>query len=158
MIAHIAAISQNNCIGKDGDLPWHIPEDMERFKEKTQGSVVLMGRKTWESIPEKFRPLPERKNLILTTKQDYSVPEGVDTYDNIPQALSDYKEEDIFVIGGESVYEATMDRADKLLITHVEQEVSGCDAYYPKIREDKWQEVEREDHNEFSFVTYERVI
>ncbi|MFB6181339.1 MAG: dihydrofolate reductase [Candidatus Magasanikbacteria bacterium] len=157
MIAHIAAISKNNCIGKDGDLPWYIPEDMKHFKRLTQGKTVLMGRKTWESVPEEYRPLPNRKNLVLTNQGDYKVPDEVKVYDNIPQALKDHKEDEVMVIGGESVYKATMDKAERLYITHVEQEVDDCDAYYPKIRGDEWQEIKRQEHDGFSFVTYRRL-
>lgn len=157
MISHIAAISKNNCIGKDGDLPWYIPEDMKRFKGLTKKSTVLMGRKTWESIPEEYRPLPERKNLVLTRQENYEVPAEVKVYDNIKDAIENHRDEDIMVAGGESVYKNTMDMADKLFITHVEQEVEKCDAFYPKIRGDKWQEIERESHDGFTFVTYKRL-
>jgi dihydrofolate reductase len=157
MISHIAAISKNNCIGKDSDLPWHIPKDLKHFKEKTQGKTVLMGRKTWESIPKKYRPLPNRKNIVLTTQQDYETPQKVEVYDNIRDAIEAHQDEEIMVIGGESVYKDTMELAERLYITHVDQKVEGCDAYYPKIRGDQWQEIKREDHDDFSFVTYKRL-
>ncbi|MFB6226386.1 MAG: dihydrofolate reductase [Candidatus Paceibacteria bacterium] len=157
MIAHIAAISKNNCIGKDGDLPWYIPEDMKHFRHLTEGRAVLMGRKTWESIPEKYRPLPNRKNIVLTKQDDYQVPDEVKIYDNIDDVLSKHSDEIIMVAGGESVYKATMDKAERLYITHVDQEVEGCDAHYPRIRGDEWQEIEREPHDDFTFVTYKRL-
>ena len=93
----------------------------------------------------------------MTNQENYQVPDEVEVYNNIEKSLEEYKDEDVYVIGGESVYEATMSRADKLLITHVDQKVEGCDAYYPNIREDKWQEVQREPHDGFTFVTYEKI-
>jgi len=153
MIAHIAAISKNNCIGQDNALPWHLPEDLQHFKNLTNGRVVLMGRKTWESLPAKFRPLPNRKNIIITRQTDYSVPDGVEVYQNIDEALDARREKDIMIIGGAQIYKQTMSKADTLYITQVKQTVAG-DAYYPEINPDIWKEVEREDHDGFSFLKY----
>lgn len=156
MITHIVAISENNCIGKDGDLPWYIPEDMKHFKRVTEGKVVLMGRKTWESIPEKYRPLPNRKNIVLTRQDGYTVPDGVELFDNIDDAISSYNTREIMVIGGESVYSETIDQAYKLHITHVEKEVDNCDARYPEIDSDTWKQTKKKQKDGFSFVTYKR--
>src|SRR3990167_8903662 len=113
-ITLIAAISKNNVIGTEGRLPWHIPEDMKHFKTLTMGKVVLMGRKTWESIPEKFRPLPGRTNVIITRQPDYPVPTGVQTFQSTDDALKN----DVMVIGGAEIYRQTIDRADRLEITY----------------------------------------
>lgn len=156
MIALIAAIAKNNCIGKDNQLPWHIPEDLEHFKKLTTGKVVLMGRKTWESIPEKFRPLPNRKNLVITRNTNYEIPKGMEIFNNTESALEKYKDQDVFVIGGAGIYKQTIDLADTLYITHVHKEVEG-DAFFPEIDPEIWKEVEREDHEKFSFVTYKRL-
>lgn len=156
MISIIAAISENNCIGKDGDLPWHIPEDLQHFKAVTSGKPVIMGRKTWESIPEKYRPLPDRTNIILTRQADYTVPDGVLLFSNIKEAIdSQSAAEETVIIGGAQIYTMAMPKADTLYITHVHQTVDG-DTFFPDIDMDSWKETKREDHQEYSFVTYER--
>lgn len=156
MISLIAAISENNCIGKDNLLPWHIPEDLAHFKKITTGKIVLMGRKTWESIPEKFRPLPNRKNIVITTQTDFAAPENVEIYHSINDAIAKHTDEDMFIIGGATIYTQTINLADTLYITHVSQVVDG-DAFFPDIDKHIWKETERENHDKFSFVKYERI-
>lgn len=156
MIALIAAIAQNNCIGKSNTLPWHLPEDLLHFKKITTGKIVLMGRKTWESIPEKYRPLPNRKNIVITTQSDFVVPEGVETYHSINDALLAHASEDIFIIGGATIYTQTIGLADTLYITHVNQIVDG-DAFFPDVDHNIWKETERENHEGFSFATYTKI-
>lgn len=153
MISLIAGISQNNCIGKNGQLPWHLPEDLKHFREVTTGKIVLMGRKTWESLPAKFRPLPNRLNLIVTRQADYVVPNEVEIYTTIEAAETAHPTEEIMVIGGAEIYRQTIDRANKLYITHINQIIEG-DAFFPEIDLAIWQETERTDHEGFSFVTY----
>lgn len=153
MISLIAAIAQNNCIGKNNTLPWHIPEDFKHFKTVTKGHPVLMGRKTWESLPEKSRPLPNRKNIVITRQTDYVVPEGVERFHTVEEAVAAHPNEEIMVIGGAEIYRQTIGIADTLYITHVNQTVDG-DAFFPEINRTVWQEKEREDHEGFSFVTY----
>ena len=153
MLSLIAAISENNCIGKDNALLWNIREDMKHFKDVTSGNIVLMGRNTWESIPEKFRPLPNRKNIVITRDMNYEVPEGVEIYSSIDEALEKYKNENVFIIGGASIYKQTIEIADQLFITEVHQVFEG-DAFFPEIDKNVWQEVEREDYEGFSFVEY----
>lgn len=155
MITLIAAVSKNNVIGSDGKLPWHLPEDLKRFKELTTGKTVLMGRKTWESIPEKFRPLPNRTNIVITRRPDFSVPAGVESYASIDDALSTHATSDLFVIGGAEIYTQTMSRADALEITHVDKDVGG-DTFFPTIDPLLWQETNRIDREGYSFVTYAR--
>ncbi|MFH1287013.1 MAG: dihydrofolate reductase [Candidatus Magasanikbacteria bacterium] len=152
----IAAIASNNCIGKNNSLPWHMPEDLKHFKELTTGSVVLMGRNTWESLPEKFRPLPDRKNIVITRNTEYQIPDGVFLYHSIDDALKAHEGEDIFVIGGAMMYKQTIDLADRLYITHVEQDVDG-DAFFPEIDPTVWKEVGRDNREEFSFVEYRKI-
>lgn len=153
MLASIVAISQNNCIGKDGDLPWHIPEDLKHFKDITNGHTVIMGRKTWESIPEKFRPLKNRENIIITRNEDYDVPDGVKIFTSFERAVEHCRNKYAFVIGGASLYNLAMDFVDTLYITHVDREVDG-DTFFPEIDLDVWKETERDDREGFSFVTY----
>ncbi|MFA7245120.1 MAG: dihydrofolate reductase [Candidatus Magasanikbacteria bacterium] len=153
MLSLIAAISENNCIGKNNALPWNIKEDMKHFKEITSGNIVLMGRNTWESIPERFRPLPNRKNIVITRDENYLLPENVEKYFSIEEALEKYKNENVFIIGGASIYKQTIDIADKLYITEVHKTFDG-DVFFPEINKNIWKEVGREDFGEFSFVEY----
>lgn len=155
MLALVAAVSKNNCIGRHNAIPWRIPEDMQHFKDVTNGKIVLMGRKTWESLPPKFRPLPNRKNIVITRQTPYSVPENVEVHPSIDDALAAHEGKDIVVIGGAEIYRQTIDRADTLYITHVNREVNG-DAYFPKIDPAIWKETEREEHDGFAFVTYKK--
>ncbi|HYE60209.1 MAG TPA: dihydrofolate reductase [Candidatus Kapabacteria bacterium] len=152
----VAAVAENQCIGKNGTLPWHIPEDMKHFKELTSGHVVLMGRKTWESIPEKFRPLPHRINIVITRQEAYAVPEGVFVFPTIEEALAAFPGKDMMVIGGAQMYAETIGRADTLYITHVHSVVPG-DTFFPSIDPTIWRETDRKDHDGFSFVTYKRI-
>ncbi len=152
----IAAISENNCIGKNNALLWHIPEDMKHFKEITIGKTVMMGRKTWESLPEKYRPLPKRTNIVVTRQTNYTVPENAFCYPSIESALAVHGDNEIMVIGGGQIYAATIDMADTIYITHVHRVVEG-DVFFPSIDMSKWKEVEREDREEFSFVTYKKI-
>ena len=153
MIALIAGISKNNCIGINGDLPWHIPEDMAHFKKITTGHTVIMGRKTWESIPQKYRPLPNRKNIVLTRNTHYDVPSDVMVCSSLSEALDKTKDTHIFLIGGSSVYTEGITKADRLHITHVHKHIDG-DTFFPEIDPLIWKETTREDHTDFSFVTY----
>lgn len=156
MLSLIAAVAQNNCIGKKGALPWYLPEDLKHFKKITTGKVVLMGRKTWESLPPKFKPLPNRKNVVVS-RQNIIVPKEVELYHTIDEALAAHLSEEIMAIGGGEIYNQTIDRAETLYITEVHNVVEG-DVFFPIIDKAVWQETEREEHEGFSFVTYERVI
>lgn len=156
MITLVAAVSQNNCIGKQGGLPWDIPADMARMRAFTKHKVLIMGRNTWESIPEKRRPLPERTNVVITRDTTYSVPPGVECYATIEDALAAHKGEDIIGFGGTRIFADMMPMSDALEITHVYQDVDACDAFFPPIDMTVWKEVSREDHDGFSFVRYER--
>jgi len=156
-ISLVAAISKNNCIGKDGMLPWDIPEDMRRVKKLTVGKVVIMGRKTWESIPEKYRPLPDRLNVVLTRQADYTLPDDVEQYDSLELALDAHSGEDIVGFGGQRVFADMMKIADTLHITEVDQVVEECHAYFPEIDKNVWEEISRENFDGFSFLTYTRI-
>ncbi len=157
-ITLIAALAKNNVIGCDGRLPWHIPADLRHFKQLTLGHIVLMGRKTWESIPEKFRPLPQRTNIVITRQKDYPVPPDVLVYASIDAALTNKNQTPtsrLFVIGGADVYAQTIERADRLEITHVEREVKG-NVFFPLIDPAVWKENTRDQRDGFAFVTYTR--
>lgn len=153
MVTLVAAVANNGCIGKGGELPWSIPEDMKRFKDLTTGSIVVMGRKTWESIPEKYQPLPNRHNVVVTRQADYKLPDGVDRFNSLDTALDAFVTNNVMVIGGAEIYTQAMDRADTLQITEVHRDVDG-DTFFPHIEAAHWKETWREDHDGFSFVTY----
>lgn len=156
MIALIAAVAENLCIGKDNKLPWNIPEDLAHFKEMTQGKVVMMGQKTFESILSYIKkPLPGRTNVVLTWDENFVAPEGVHVFRSIDAALAAFPGQDIYFGGGASIYKQTIGMADTLYITLVHQVVDG-DAFFPEIDKSIWKETEREDHEEFSFVTYSK--
>lgn len=171
----IAAIAENYVegkgypIGKDGKIPWRIPEDMKRFKELTVGHPVIMGRKTYESIPLKFRPLEDRLNIVLSKNTHYM--DGAYIVRSLDDVLSDlevqwpriedlslnYTKIDynkVYVIGGGEIYNESIYFANTLEITHVKQKVEDADAFFPKIDLNVWKEDERKDKEGYSFVTY----
>ena len=159
-VSIIAAVADNLAIGKDNKLPWHLPADLKHFKELTTGHAVVMGKRTFESLPN--GPLPNRKNIVLT-----SIPEGnFDKYyeaTSIKDAIELCENEDqVFIIGGTSVYKQTIDKADALYITWIHSKFTA-DTYFPEINFDEWEEVSREDFDvdeknlyPYSFVEYKR--
>jgi dihydrofolate reductase len=152
ILALIAAVSRNRVIGKDGKLPWHISEDLKRFKRITTGHTVLMGRKTFESLG---KPLPNRRNVVLTSR---TLP-GVETYRSISEALDALAgEAKVFVIGGGELFTALLDRVDEFYFTIVDRDVDG-DTYFPPFEDllaTRFTETHREVHDGFSFVDYAR--
>ncbi len=157
MITIIAAIAKNNVIGKDNDLPWHLPEDLKRFKKLTTGNTVLMGRKTFESIMDRLgKPLPNRTSLVITRQTDYPVPNGCRVHSSIEDAVAKHKNEHIFIIGGASIYQASMNLADELEITHLDNEYAG-DTYFPTIDPERWEVTEEDIYDGYKFVTYKKV-
>ena len=156
----IAAVAKNRVIGKDNTLIWSIPEDMAHFKALTSGQTVVMGRKTWESLPPRFRPLPGRRNIVISRQADYAAP-GADLADSLENALQRASTaERIFVIGGEQIYRQAMAVADRLEITEVDLEPTG-DAWFPEIAASDWAVTQKNTPSSqsgtgFSFVTYRR--
>ena len=152
-LAIIAAIGRNRVIGKNGELPWHISEDLKRFKRLTSGHTVLMGRKTWESLG---KPLTNRRNVVLTSTP---LP-NVESYSTVEAAIKALKEEErVLIIGGAQVYAELLDRADELFLTFVDQEIDG-DAHFPpytQLLEQKFRVTHRERHAGYEFVDYTRV-
>ncbi len=155
MVTIVAAVARNGCIGKDGGLPWRIPEDMKRYRDVTMGKVVVMGRKTWESIPEKYRPLPGRTNVVVTRQRAYPLPLGVERFAALDEALDAHAGDDVVINGGGAIYAEAMERTDVLDLTHVHRDVAG-DTFFPPIDPAVWKETWREDRDGFSFVTYRR--
>lgn len=137
MISLIVAIAQNNAIGKDNDLLWHLSEDLKYFKKTTNERTVVMGRKTWESLP--FKPLKNRRNIVVSSQKDYHI-EGAELFDDVNKVLEALKEEkdEVFCIGGASLYKALLPKADKLYITRVYKDFEA-DVFFPKIDESVWE-------------------
>lgn len=141
----IAAIDKNGGIGRNNDLPWRLPNDMKLFRETTAGHPVVMGRKNWESIPEKFRPLLGRQNVVLTRTVGYSLPEETlkQDWNQFLVWLKASEDEEIYIIGGGEIYKKAIDEGivDELLLTLVEAEVE-CDVHFPTIDWNEWEKEE----------------
>jgi len=149
MISIIAAVSKNGVIGVDNKLPWDLPEDLKKFKEITTGNVVIMGRKTYESIG---KSLPNRINIVVTRDKNFFVP-GVLSANSLDSALLKAGgNKDIFIIGGGEIYKQSMDFVDKLYITEVDMEVEG-DTTFPKIS-NTWNISNEETFEGGKFLTY----
>lgn len=131
-IYHVVACSENRVIGKSNQLPWHFPSDMKFFKDLTSGSTVIMGRKTYDSIPAKFRPLPNRKNFVLTKRDIAGHHPDLFYFPTIDDALASVTDEKAFVIGGASIYAQTLDKVDGIYLTFIHAIYEG-DAYYPLV-------------------------
>ena len=153
----IYARSRNGVIGRDGQLPWHLPADLVHFKQTTLGQAVVMGRKTWDSLPERFRPLPGRTNIVITRQTDWHAP-GALVAHSLEQAMSLCPAPGpLWVIGGAEIYAQALPLASTVVVTEIDVEVQG-DAHAPHLG-DEWKEMSRQFHpNEgglsYSFVTY----
>ena len=151
----IAAVAKNRVIGKDNQLIWNIPEDMAHFKALTAGHTVIMGRKTWESLPPRFRPLPGRRNIVISRQADYAAP-GAELADSLENALKlASTAATAFIIGGEQIYAQAMALADRLEITEVELEPEG-DAWFPEIATVNWKKTSKTEGSGHAFVTYRK--
>ena len=155
----IAAASTNNVIGFDNKLIWNIPKDLKRFKELTQGHSVIMGRKTFESLPN---PLPNRRNIVVTRNKDYS-PEGIEVFSSIEDAIDACREDlQPFIIGGGEIYSQTINLVDKIELTRVYKDYQG-DAFFPDIPLDNFElanelvnYLDDDNSTKYSFLTYIR--
>ncbi len=164
IISLIAAVSKNHVIGKNNDLPWHLPDDMKYFMQTTKEHYVIMGRKNYESIPEKFRPLPNRTNIVVTRTKDFNAPNCL-VVNSVEEALALTKQanqNEIFVIGGSEIYKLGLPVAERLYLTEIDAVIDG-DTYFPEINKDEWREVSRKHHEAdnrhayaFDFVIYEK--
>ena len=158
-ITLIAAAAENNALGKDNDLPWHLPDDFKRFKALTTGHYIIMGRKTWESMPQL---LPNRTHIIITRKKDYVAKDAIVVHD-LPTALEKAKEDpNIYIIGGGEIYALSMDYATHIELTRIHQEIPAH-VFFPDIDLKEWRLIERVHHPAderhlyaFSYETYMR--
>jgi len=158
VIAIVVAHARNRVIGRAGELPWRLPGDLRRFRELTRGSTVVMGRRTYESLPAAFRPLPERRNLVLSADPSYSAA-GAEIFPSLEAAL-EACEGECFVIGGEITYRDALPRCERLYATEIDAELEG-DAYFPEIDPAEWRLLEDsepvvEGELAYTFRTYER--
>lgn len=159
-IALIAALARNRAIGLAGRMPWHLPDDLKRFKQLTLGHAVIMGRKTYESIG---RPLPGRANLIVSRRLT-TPPAGCEVYDSLQQALASRAAAGaVFVIGGGEIYALALPLARRMFLTHIDADFPG-DTFFPPFDASQWRETARITHRhagappfDYAFVDYERV-
>ena len=157
----MVARSDNNVIGKDNDLVWHMPADLKYFKETTSGHFVVMGRKTYESMN---KPLPGRLNIIVTRQSDYYREACIVTH-SLEEALAlgeENGQQELFILGGSQIYRMALDTADRIYLTEIHSKFDG-DAFFPEIDSSIWKEIKREDHESddknpypYSFVVLER--
>ena len=151
----LAAVARNGVIGVDGGLPWHLPDELQLFKELTLGHVLVMGRRTYESVG---RPLPGRTTVVVTRRPDWAS-EGVLRAGSVEEALALANEidDEVFVVGGAQVYAEALPAADRLALTFVDAEPEG-DTLFPEVDWSKWREVARRDGQGWEHVTYERGV
>ena len=159
IISLIVAKSKNNVIGKNNQLPWHLPADLKHFKDVTMGKPIIMGRKTFESIG---KPLPGRRNIIITHNKNYTA-EGCDVFHSIGDAFNAVKNEtEVMIIGGANLYAQTIECASRLYLTEVDVEIDG-DAFFPSPEPTKWQLVseqkciiDQKNQYDYSFQVWEK--
>ena len=164
IISMIAAMGSNRVIGKNNDIPWHLPDDFKYFKEKTKGHHVIMGRKNWESLPPEFQPLPDRPNLVITRQPIYEA-DGAQVIKSLENALelaAKTDEKEAYIIGGGEIYRLGLTLVDKIYLTEINGEFQGHTTF-PEFKSQQWIEVSREHHPtndrhnySFDFVVYER--
>lgn len=155
----VAAVARNGVIGRDGQLPWQLPGDLERFKATTMGHVLVMGRRTYDSIG---RPLPGRTTVVVTRQAGWTPPGGLPVglllagdVDEALKLAAETDDEEVFVVGGGEIYAQTLPMADRLFLTWVDAEPDG-DAFFPPVDWSQWVEVQREDHEGWALSSYER--
>lgn len=159
-VSLVAAVARGGVIGRGGTIPWRIPEDLARFRALTIGHPVVMGRRTWDSLPDRFRPLPERRNVVVTRNPHWQA-EGAEHAASVDDALLLLAgSERVSVIGGAEIYAAALSRADELVLTEIDLAVAG-DVVFPDWDRDAFVEVAREpdvseDGTALAFVTYVR--
>ncbi len=165
IISLIAALSENRVIGKNNDLPWQLPDDMKYFMQTTKGHHTIMGRKNYDSIPEKFKPLPNRTNIVVTHQQGFPAP-GCIVVNSLDKGLEIARangERETFIIGGSEIYKLAMPYADRLYLTEIHAVIEG-DTYFPDVNPTEWIETSRRYHQaddrhlyNFDFVIYDNI-
>lgn len=163
MVKLIVAKASNDVIGKDNDLIWRLPADMHFFTKSTKGHIVIMGRRNWDSIPAKYRPLSDRVNVVVSRNPDFHHPDCI-SFQSLEAALDHFKNEkerDIFIIGGGQIYRESLEKnlIDEMLITHIDQDFEG-DTWFPEIESSKWLKREvlshpKDEKNPYSFTVFQ---
>lgn len=155
-ISIIAAIGKNNELGKNNDLIWHFKEDMKFFRETTTGNTVLMGRKTFESLPH---ALPNRRNVVVTKDKSY-IAEGAEVFHSVEEALKSIENDNVFVIGGGMIYNELLPFCDKLYLTEIDDECPDADVYFPKFNKSEYSSEKLTDYTvngvHFSHIIYSK--
>lgn len=160
-VSAVVAASENDVIGCDGGLPWHVSSDLKLFKEITLGKPIIMGRRTWDSLPKK--PLPGRRNIVISRQKDFSA-EGAEVVHSVDEALAICAgEAEVSIIGGGQVYADALDQTTRIYLTRVHLEVEG-DTFLPELKDSEWKEVERRpfakgerDDAAFTLIVLDRV-
>ncbi|MEO5603193.1 MAG: dihydrofolate reductase [Cyclobacteriaceae bacterium] len=165
IISAIAALSKNKVIGKNNDLPWRLPDDMRFFMETTKGHHVIMGRKNYDSLQDKFKPLPHRTNIVITRQMDFKAP-GCIVLNAIQPGLEiarGHGERECFIIGGAEIYKLAMPLTTRLYLTEIDAHIEG-DTHFPDFDKEQWKEISRnhhpldnKHHYPFDFVIYDRI-
>jgi dihydrofolate reductase len=158
VVSFVVAHARNRVIGRAGGLPWHLPTDMRRFRDLTRGHAVVMGRRTFESLPAAYRPLPDRRNLVLSTDPSHAAP-GAEVFGDLAAALAACRGE-CFVIGGGATYAEALPLAQRVYVTEIDAEFEG-DTFFPALPDADWRCVESsarviENGHGFTFRLYER--
>lgn len=161
MISIIAAVAKNYAIGFQNKLIYWLPNDLKRFKALTTGNTIIMGRKTFESLPK--GALPNRRNVVISRNESLIL-EGAEVFHSLEAALASCKDEDIYILGGEQLYKASLSLADRLCLTEVDDSPAEADAFFPEVDKTVWKEAAREDHDtdekhahRYSFVDYVKI-
>lgn len=156
----IAAVAKNGIIGKGNELPWKLPKDMKFFANTTKNHTVIMGRKTWDSIPSKYKPLPDRRNIVITRQLENI--DGAEVFDNFEKAI-EASTGQIYICGGGEIYKLALSFATKLILTEVHAEIEG-DILFPNFNQKQYKITSKEEHladekhaYAFDFVTYEKI-
>jgi dihydrofolate reductase len=164
IISLIAALTQNRVIGKNNDLPWRLPDDMKYFMQTTSSHYVVMGRKNYESIPEKFRPLPNRTNIVITRQVGFTAANCtvVHSLEAATKLAEENNQQELFIIGGAEIYQLAMPFANRLYLTEIHTELDG-DTYFPRFDKTAWEETSRKHHASderhrfaFDFIIYKK--
>ena len=165
IVSAIAALSRNKVIGKNNDLPWRLPDDMKFFMETTKGHHVIMGRKNYDSLHDKYKPLPQRTNIVITRQHNFQAP-GCVVLNAVEPGLEIARnngETECFIIGGAEIYKLAMPYTTRLYLTEIDAEIEG-DTWFPDIAKEDWQEVSRKRHPAddrhkytFDIVVYDRI-
>ncbi|HEU5145439.1 MAG TPA: dihydrofolate reductase [Chryseosolibacter sp.] len=165
IVSAIAALSRNRVIGKNNDLPWKLPDDMKFFMETTRGHHVVMGRRNYDSLHEKYKPLPQRTNIVITRQQNFKAP-GCEVMHAVEPALDLARkngESECFIIGGAEIYQLAMPYTTRLYMTEIDAVIEG-DTFFPEFNPSDWKEISRQHHPAdqrhayaFDIVVYDRI-